>query len=104
MTKKLFKLNDGEDFWMIATSANEAEAIGRKSYDIDPDEEGIETTEITDLDKVFRVAFADGYHCEPVPNPVHDHESKPGLSVCDATVREWIEFHNVGDVIASSVY
>ncbi len=103
---KVFRLDDGEDWWILAYDEEDALAIG-KTMDIGIDDDFEEVTvELVAQDKPFTVTMTDGYHeSEAASFPAKPYrESERGYWKVTATFAEWARAGKHGDLIASSVF
>lgn len=97
---KLYCIDDGEQHWIAHVSEEALKEDAYKWYDIDPD--NIEQITEWPPDIEFTIHLVDGFDGETYPKkPYHDDE---GRWFVKATVREWLNAANPGDMIATSVY
>lgn len=102
---KVYHLDDGgEDWWVVAYSAEDALEIGKTMDVVEVDGEPIIATEMP-MDKTLTVGFVDGYGLDPDDNvPSTPYRADNGCWAVTATIREWLSVHKRGDVIASSLF
>ena len=107
--KHVYEVDDGEHWYIVATSADEALHIGIEHYDIYYDADVVEVTTLPD-DFVFRVNdnerkyIKGGEILKYYPAyPVYHYYGNGGW-YCEATCKEWAAFSDVGDLIASSIF
>lgn len=105
---KIFKLDDGEDWWIVATDEADARQIG-KSMDIGIDDDFDDdelTVEEMKMDDILAIGLVDGY--DPSERYLYPEEprkdSDNGRWYVTATIKQWLTVHKHGDVVASSVY
>lgn len=113
--KHVYKLDDGEYWYVVATSEEEALKFGADQYEIKPEYEDDDPVVVEKMpdDKVFTVRFdscdielafdENGKPTQYPRWPVYRYFKYDGW-VCVATYREWAEFSKVGELIASSVF
>jgi hypothetical protein len=102
---ELYKVYDGEYWYIAATSEEEARRIAKEDYSIDEDDQGIEVEQVS-RDVVFPV-FLEDYdpkHAIHDNNPVDPVKDERGRWICTATVEQWLSNAEIGDMIASSIY
>ena len=102
---KVFHIDDGEDWWLVATDEADALEIA-KTMDIGIDDDFQELT-ITEVDsgKVFTIILVDGY-CDDERDlyPADPVRNDDGRWEVTAKISEWIAVSKRGDCIASSMF
>ncbi len=103
--KKLFHLDDGEEYWIVATSAEEALRLAGDYYEIpaDPDDGPVEVAEVLG-DLLVPVTFHD-----ETPETVRADCGHPPAATIDgvtvtATATQWAQFCEVGALVATTAY
>jgi len=109
MKPTVFEIDDGEQFWIIATSGEEALRIGREEYQIGegclPDE-GPQAMRLDRRTKL-RVRCVD--FCGPItpdkfPKGYKVEFGEYGALDVTATCGAWADFLGVGVMVASTIY
>lgn len=101
---KIFRLNDGEDWWVCAYDEDDALAVGiTMDIGIDDDFESVTVNEQNPND-LFTITMSDGYHeSEKEKFPSKPYRER-GYWKVTATFSEWAKSSKHGDLIASTIW
>jgi hypothetical protein len=103
---KLFRVDDGELWWIVAESPEAALEIAKESYDVPGDDDVDVAAYELHHDWSFTVFLTEGYDPEDKTSyPAPPQRSAEGeYWHVTATVREWIASSKRGDLLASSIW
>lgn len=101
---RLFEVDDGESWWIVAKDHADALRFARDRYEIptDPDEAEVAVT-VCDPDKPKTIGWGDdGW--DPLPEGAVVEEGPHGLKRVTASVRAWVAIHSEGDLVCSTCW
>ena len=99
----LFEVDDGESYWIVAKSAEDALRFAQTDYDIptEPDEEVV--ANLCDPDALKTIGWGDdGW--DPLPEGAVVEEHPNGSKRVTATNRAWVAIHSEGDMVCSTCW